>query len=150
MNTGKVNVTAVTQEQLEKKLDESDSPMIVFQSWDGSVSAGGSLNYSVGIRNPDPVTQFWMFAHVFIGLANIVPDVGAAAATVDPRYPSLTLPYFGGLRIDPGATETLSFSIPIPTSIEPSNYLGNTFLFHSTCHDVCEYLDRSLFVFEVT
>ena len=145
----KLNVTTVTREQLEKKLAESDSPMIVFQSW-GSASPGGSLNYTVGIRNPDPVSLIWMFAHVFVGLANIVPDVGAAAAAVDPRFPRLTSPKFAGLKIDPGATETLNFSIPIPAGIESSNYLGNTFLFRSTWHDVGEYLDRSIFVFEVT
>jgi hypothetical protein len=145
-----INVTTVTREQLEKKLAKFDSPMIVFQSWGGTVNPGGSLNYNVGIRNPDPVRHIWIFAHVFVGLANIVPDVGAAAAAVDSRFPRLTLPKFSGLKIDPGATETLSFSIPIPTSVQSSNYLGNTFLFRSTWHDVGEYLDRSIFVFEVT
>lgn len=146
----KLNVTTVTREQLEKKLAESDSPMIVSQGWGGSVSPGSSLSYSVGIRNPDPVRHIWIFAHLFIGLANIAPDVGAATAVVDPQFPRLTLPKFDGLKIDSGATETLSFSIPIPTAVESSNYLGNTFLFRSTWHDVGEYLDRSLFVFEVT
>jgi hypothetical protein len=146
----KLNVTTVSREQLKKKLDKSDSPMIIFQSWMGSVPAGGTLNYNIGIWNPDPVTHIWIFAHVFVGLANIAPDVGAAVAAVDPRFPRLTLPDFSGLSIGPGNTETLNFSIPIPSGIEPSNYLGNTFVFHSTWHDVGEYLDRSLFVFKVT
>ena len=124
--------------------------MIVFQGWTGSVSPGGSLSYNVGIRNPDPIRHVWVFAHVFIGLANIVPDVGTAVAAVDSRFPRLTLPKFSGLTIEPGATQTLSFSIPIPTGIEPSNYLGNTFVFRSNWHDVGEYFDRSIFVFEVT
>jgi hypothetical protein len=145
----KLNFTTVTREQIEKKLAESDSPMIVSQSWH-SVSPGGSLNYKVGILNPDPVKHIWMFAHVFFGLANIVPDVGAAAAAVDPRFPRLTLPKFSGLQLNPGASETLNFSIPIPASIEPNNYLGNTFLFRSTWHDVGKYFDRSIFVVEVT
>lgn len=145
----KLNVTTVTREQLEKKLTEPNSPMIVFQSWGGPVSSPGTLSYNVGIRNPDAVTHIWLFAHVFVGLANIVPDVGAAAAAVDPRFARLTLPDFSGLSIAPGATETLNFSIPIPEGIEESNYLGNTFLFHSNWHDVGEYFDRSIFVFEV-
>ena len=146
----KLNVTTATREQLEVKLVESDSPMIIFQSWGGSVPNGGTLNYNVGIRNPDPVQHVWLFAHVFVGLANIVPDVGAAAAAVDSRFPRLTLPDFAGLSIAPGTTETLSFSIPVPASIESSNYLGNTFLFRLNWHDVGQYLDRGVFVFEVT
>lgn len=145
----KLNVTTITGEQLEKKLTESDSPIIVYQGWSGA-PAGGAVNYTVGIRNPDPVRHIWLFAQVFVGLANIVPDVGAAVAAVDSRFPRLTLPKFSGLSIDPGATQSLNFSIPVPAGIELSNYVGNTFLFHATWHDVGDYLDRSVFVFEVT
>ena len=79
----------------------------------------------------------------------MVPDVGEALATVDSRFPRLTLPEFAGLRIAPGATESLSFSIPVPANIETSNYLGNSFLFLADWHDVGDYLDRGVFVFEV-
>jgi len=143
-------VTTVTREQLEKKLTRAESPMIVFQGWSGSTGSPGSVSYSVGIMNPDPMTHIWTFAHVFIGLANIAPDVGAAVAAVDGRFPRMTMPDFDGLSIAPGATETLSFKIPVPAGIESSNYVGNTFVFGSTWHDVGNYFDRSMFVFGVT
>lgn len=144
------HVTTVTREQLEKKLARAESPMVVFQGWSGSTGSPGSISYSVGIRNPDPVTHIWTFAQVFVGLANIVPDVGAAVAAVDDRFPRMTLPAFAGLSIAPGATETLSFDFPVPAGIEPSNYVGNTFVFGSTWQDVGTYFDRSIFVFGVT
>ena len=145
-----LNVTTVSREELDVKLSKANSPIIVFQAWTSAASSPGTVDYRVGIHNPDPVNCGWVFAHVFMGLANIAPDVGAAAAVVDPRFPRLTLPKFSGLSIAPGTTESLRFAIPIPAGIEDSNYLGNTFVFRASWHDVGEYLDRSLFVFEVT
>ena len=144
-----LNFTAPTEEQLKKKLASAQSPMIVFQGW-SSVAAPGTIDYTVGINNPDPVQWFWLFAHVFVGPATIVRDVGDAVSAVDARFPRLTLPQFDGLSLGPGATQSLNFSLTVPGDIERSNYLGNTFLFHATWHDLGQYLDRSLFVFEVT
>jgi hypothetical protein len=145
-----LNFTAPTEEQLKKKVAKAESPMIVFQGWSGSVAAPGTINYTVGISNPDPIQWIWLFAHVFVGPANIARDVGHAVSAVDPRFPRLTMPKFDGLSLAPGTTQSLNFSLTVDGDIERSNYLGNTFLFHSTWHDVGQYLDRSLFVFEVT
>ena len=71
-------------------------------------------------------------------------------AAVDARFPRMTMPEFAGLSIAPGATETLSFTIPVPVGMESSNYVGNTFVFGSTWHDVGTYFDRSMFVFAVS
>jgi len=144
-----LNFTAPAKEQLIRKLARTNSPMIVFQGW-GPAAPGGTINYNIGIHNPDPSQRGSLFVHVFVGLANVVPDTGAALATVDPRFPRLTLPKFAGLNIGPGVTETLSFSIPVPSNIEPGNYLGNSFLFRADWHDVGDYFDRSIFVFQVT
>ena len=123
--------------------------MIVWQGWN-SAAPHGTINYSVGIHNPDPDQKFWLFCPVFVGLAKIVTDVSDAASAVDSRYARLTMPDFDGLSINSGATSSLNFSLPIPTNVERTNYLGNCFLFMSTWHDLGEYLDRSLFVFKVT
>ena len=56
---------------------------------------------------------------------------------------------FAGFVIKPGSSEQTNFTIPIP-AVDKSNYLGNSFLFQSTWHDPVTYLDRNLFVFEVT
>lgn len=146
----KLSFTGATREQLERKLAKTKSPMIVFQSWGGTTTSPGTINYNVGIRNPDAFGHIWLFVHLFIGPANMVPNVGAALATADSRFPRLTLPEFAGLSIASGATETLSFSIPVPANIESGNYLGNSFLFLADWHDVGDYVDRSVFVFEIT
>jgi hypothetical protein len=142
--------TALTSEQLEEKLRRARSPMIVWQSWSGSAPRGGSLSYDVGVLNPDPDPWIWLFAHVFTGRANLAPDVGAAVAACDTRFPQLTEPAFAGLSIPAGATSSFSFSIEIPPGVEATNYLGNSFLFQGMWHDPAIYLDRGLFVFAVT
>jgi hypothetical protein len=96
--------------------------MVIFQSWTSGASAGGTIKYTIGIYNPDPVDAMWMFGHVFVGPANSVSDIGAALLAVDTRFPRLTMPAFAGLTIAPGTTATLSYAIHVPTSVQPSNY----------------------------
>lgn len=144
------NFTTPTDDELTEKLRRAKSPMIVFQAWSGSAAPGGSISYQVGINNPDPTNWIWLFVHLFIGPGNMVANTGRALAPVDERFPRLTLPAFDGLQIGSGATETLDFQIAVPMGVEATNYLGNSFLFQSTWHDPGDYIDRSLFVFEVT
>ena len=143
------NFTAPTEEQLRKKLERTDSPFIYFQSW-GPAAPGGTINYSVGITNPDPVQAIWIFAHVFVGSGNVVSSTGEFLLNVDTRFPRLTQPDFAGLNLAPGASSTLTFSINIPANVEhPTNYIGNTALFQFNWHDVGTYLDRSVFVMKI-
>lgn len=146
----KLNFTAPTEEQIWKKLTKKGSPMIVGQSWSGQTNPGGTFNYTVTISNPDPVQRIWMFDHVFIGPANMVKVVGRALLAVDERFPRLTQPDFPGLSIASGASDALKFSIQVPNNVEPGNYLGNSFLFGADWHDIGEYFDRAVFVFEVS
>jgi hypothetical protein len=141
--------TGLTEEQIREKLRRAKSPMIVWQSWTGGVPPGGSINYSLGIYNPDPTQWAWLFNHVFVGAANLAADTDDALAAVDPRFARLTQPDFDGLTIDPGVTKSLSYVVPIPAGIDRTDYLGNSFLFHATWHDKAQYFDRSLFVFKV-
>jgi hypothetical protein len=104
--------------------------------------------WHLGIFNPDPDTWIWLFVHTFVGMANLARDPGLGVLAVDDRFPRLTMPQFAGLSLAPGNTEQLDFSIVVPR-VDPGNYLGNSFLFQSTWHDPGQYLDRSLFVFEV-
>lgn len=138
----------------EDRLGARNSAMIIWQSWSPAVTLGATVAYSVGIANPTPTKVEAVFAHVFVGAANIVGTTGQAdpatsLGAVDPRFSRLTLPRFGGLTVGPGETRSLSFSLGIPVSVERTNYLGNCFLFMATWHDPGRYLDRSLFVFEL-
>jgi hypothetical protein len=103
----------------------------------------------VTIHNPDPGGWIWLFAHVFVGPANPITVVGEALRAVDTRFPRLTLPNFPGLSIGPSESHSLTYSVSVPGSIEPSNYQGNTFLYQADWHDVGSYFDRSTFVFKV-
>lgn len=142
--------TGLTDEQIQQKLRRAKSPMIVWQSWSGSAPIGGSINYSLGIYNPDPTQWIWLFNHVFVGAANVAADPDDALALVDPRFARLTQPDVFGLTIDPGKTQSLSYALPIPAGVDKTDYLGNSFLFRSTWFDKAQYFDRCLFVFKVT
>src|SRR5437879_1398714 len=104
--------TGLTDEQLARKLHRAKSPMIVWQSWTGSTAPGGSINYALGIYNPDPTAWVWLFVHLFVGAANMVADPDDALAAVDTRFARLTAPDFAGLSINPGQTQSIDFSLP--------------------------------------
>lgn len=144
--------TPLPDQELRK---ESNVPFVLWQAWTPTVPPGGTLILRVGLANLGPQRWPWLFTHVFVGPANVAVDlaprgVGEALAAVDSRFPRLTLPQFPGLRFEAGGFESLSFSFRVPSTVERTNYLGNCFLFQSTWHDPGRYLDRSLFVFEVS
>jgi hypothetical protein len=141
--------TAITPEEVERKLRRVNSPMIVSQAW-GPAPPGGNAHYSVGIYNPDPVAVNNLFVHVWIGSGNVDPVVGTFLLNVDPRFPRLTEPPAFGLSLAPGAWSDLTFSIAVPATVQQSNYIGNSCLMQLDWHDMGKYLDRGVFVFQVT
>ncbi len=143
--------TAVTPEEIERKLSRMNSPMIVSQtgSWTGSTPAGGTFTYNLGLWNPDPTNATWLFAHVWVGSGNVDPVSGTFLINADARFPHLTLPGFPGLTLPASGSTVLSFTMKVPPTVEKTNYLGNSCLMHVNWHDVGQYLDRAVFVFAV-
>lgn len=140
----------LTDEQLGKKLKRTNTPFFVAQSW-SAAAAGGVVNYSVSITNPDPISQSSLWAHVFVGPANPVSDLGDFLQIVDARFPRLTQPTTSfGLTLASGASQTLSFSINVPAGMQPGRYLGNTVLIQLNLFDVGTSMDRCAFGFLVT
>jgi hypothetical protein len=141
--------TAVTPEEIEKKLKRVNSQMIISQGWSGA-APGGTFNYNLGVYNPDPTQAMWLFAHVWVGSGNIDRTVGTFLLNVDARFPRLTEPKFDGLTLAAGAFAILSFTIQVPSTVEKANYLGNSCLMQFNWHDIGTYLDRGVFVFAVS
>lgn len=142
--------TSVKPEDVEKKLKRVNSPMIVFQGWNDT-SAGGTVDYTVGIHNPDPTQAFSVFAHVWVGSGNVDPTTGTFLLNVDARFPRLTEPAFPGLlTLTPGATVTLDYALKVPVTVEKTSYMGNSCLMQFNWHDIGQYLDRGIFVFTVS
>ncbi len=144
------NFTEVKPEDIEKKLKRVKSPMIIFQGWSGSAPPGGTINYNVGIWNPDPTAAIWLFAHAFVGSGNVDPVVGMFLQNVDTRFPRLTEPAFPGASIDPSTSLTINFAMQVPAGVQKTNYIGNTCLMQFNWHDVGTYLDRGVWPFTVT
>lgn len=141
--------TAVTPEEIEKKLKRVNSPMIVSQGW-SNTTPGGTFIYSLGVFNPDPTQASSLFAHVWVGSGNVDPTVGTFLLNVDTRFPRLTEPAFVGLTLAAGASATLQFTIKAPSTVEKTNYIGNSCLMQFNWHDIGKYLDRGVFVFAVS
>jgi hypothetical protein len=143
------NFTGITEEEIAGKFTRINSPMIVWQSWSSSTTPGGNINYTVGIYNPDPTTASNLFAHVWLGSGNVDPVTGTFLSNVDTRFPRLTQPAVFGLSLAPSASSSLSFVLKVPSTVEKTNYLGNTCLMQFNWHDTGLYLDRGIFVFAV-
>ncbi len=144
------NFTEAESEEIVLKLKRVNSPMIVFQGWSGSTAAGGTINYNVGIWNPDPSQAIWLFAHAWVGSGNVDPVTGTFLTNVDARFPRLTEPAFAGASINPSSSLTLTFNLHVPATVEKTNYLGNTCLMQFNWHDIGSYLDRGVWPFTVT
>jgi hypothetical protein len=69
-------------------------------------------------------------------------SIGTFLLNVDTRFPRLTEPIFAGLTLAAGASATISFALQVPTTVERTNYLGNSCLMRFNWHDVGTYLDR--------
>lgn len=143
--------TPLPQQEFVRDLNK---PLVLWQAWTPGPKIGTTLIYRLGVANPTAKPFAWVFAHVFVGPANIGVDlvprgIAEALSAVDSRFPRLSLPQFPGLLLESSAIDTLTFTLEIPENVQRGNYLGNCFLFQSTWHNPGEYLDRSLFVFEV-
>jgi hypothetical protein len=143
------NFRAPTGAQILDRLLSARSPFFFSLGWNGT-SSPGTINLQVGIMNPDPVTQFSLEVYVFVGPAALVADVGQALAVVDTRFQNLTEPPAFGLSLNPSATADLNFAVTVPNDIEPSNYMGNAFLFRDNGFGVADVFSRTDFIFQVT
>jgi hypothetical protein len=142
---------SITPDEIEKKLKRVNSPIIVFQGYVFNAIRGGTVPYHLGIYNPDPTTARDMFAHVWVGSGNVDPTVGTFLTNVDTRFPRLTEPgHPGGLDLAPGGFDVLMFALNVPMCVERTNYICETCLMQLNWNDVGEYLDRAMFVFQVT
>ena len=61
--------------------------MIISQGWSGT-APGGTVNYNLGVYNPDPIQAIWLFAHVWVGSGNIDRTVGTFLLNVDAPFPA--------------------------------------------------------------
>ena len=143
------NFRAPTGAQVLDRLLSARSPFIFSLGWTGA-SSPGTVNLGVGLMNPDPVTQFSLEVYVFVGPAALVADVGQALAVADARFQNLTEPPAFGLTLNPSATADLNFAVKVPNGIEPSNYMGNAFLFRANGFEVGDVFSRADFIFQVT
>jgi hypothetical protein len=66
-----------------------------------------------------------------------------------PDYESIAVDP-GGLDLAPGGFDVLMFALNVPMCVERTNYMCETCLMQHNWSDVGEYLDRAMFVFQVT
>ena len=95
MHPRRSNVAAqgrLTREEFEAKVKRVNSPMIVSQSWNNTASPGGTINYSVGIFNPDPIQWSNLAVSVSIGNRNPIASNDEFLTAFDARFPAYAKP----------------------------------------------------------
>jgi hypothetical protein len=141
--------TASTPHEIAKKLKRANSPIITDQVWN-STTVGGTVNYGLGIFNPDLKHAALLYAHVWISSVYIDPVVGTFLLTVDPRFRRLTQPEFFGLTLAGGASSMLHYTLNVPSIVEKTNYIGNSWLVQLNSQNCEKCLDRAVFGFTVS
>jgi hypothetical protein len=87
---------------------------------------------------------------VCVGPAVLPTDVGEALAVRDLRFPTLTMPDYPGINLQPNILYTLNVSLKIPKDIDPGNYMVNAFLFMNMFWGAALYMDRFHFPIKVS
>lgn len=141
--------TSLSKEEFEKKMKRVDSPMIVWQSWGGSTTPGGTISYTVGVQNPDSFGWVWLAVSVSIGNRNAIVSNDEFMTTFDARFPTYAKTAPTGFSLAAGASTSQAFTIRIPTGIEKAGYFANACLLQLNWHDVGKYLDRGVCFFDV-
>ena len=140
---------SITREEFEAKMKRVNSPMILSEGWSNSAPPGGTINYSVGIGNPDPIEWFNLAVSVSIGNRNPIAGNDEFLTAFDARFPTYAKPATVGFSLAPGAFTTQSFQITIPAGVEKTGYFGNSALLNISFLDIGQYLDRACFFFDV-
>ncbi|MEK6406078.1 MAG: OmpH family outer membrane protein [Acidobacteriota bacterium] len=144
---------SLTREQLENKLKRAESPVITWQSWNNTAPIGGTINYTVGVTNPDPFAWVNLAVAVAVGNRNPITSNDLFLSDFDRRFPTLAQPATIGFSLGPAgsgtASTSFSFALRIPSGVEKTGYFGNSVLQQLNFHDVGKYLDRGVFFFGV-
>jgi hypothetical protein len=144
---------SLTREQLNNKLKRAESPIITFESWNNTAPIGGTINYNVGVTNPDPFAWASLAVAVSVGNRNPITSNDLFLSDFDRRFPTLAQPATVGFTLGPvgSATASASFSfvLRIPSDVEKTGYFGNAVLQQLSFLDVGKYLDRAVFFFGV-
>jgi hypothetical protein len=141
--------TSITREEFEAKLKRVNSPIIVSQSWNNTAPPGGTINYTIGVLNPDPISWGALAVAVSIGNRNPIVSNDQFLTAFDARFPTYAKPATVGFSLAAGAFVAHSFQVRIPAGVERTGYFGNGVLQRISFHDVGLYLDRACFFFEV-
>ena len=139
----------LSKEQFEKKMKRAESPFISWEGWSNTAPPSGTINYTVGVQNPDPVAWGNLAIAISIGDRNSIVSNDEFLTTFDARFPTYAKPATLGFSLAPGASTSHSFAIKIPAGVEKTGYFGNTVLQQLSYLDVGKYLDRAVFFFEV-
>ena len=111
----------------------------------------GTYNFSLGLFNPDVWTAYiWTYVCVCVGPAVLPTDVGQALAVRDLRFPTLIVPDYPGIDLQPNVLHWLNVSFKVPKDIQPANYMVNSFLFHNRFWGEALYMDRFHFPIKVS
>ena len=150
-NKGWVLVVRDAAEILEKMRGRNTAYIGTAMFNPAGTPSPGTYNFSLGLFNPDVDNAYiWSYVCVCVGPAALPTDVGQALAVRDLRFPTLLLPDYPGINLQPNILYSLNVSLNIPKNIEPGNYMVNSFLFFNRFWGAALYMDRFHFPIKVS
>jgi hypothetical protein len=145
-----MNFAAASADKILERMKAGRTPFLYGAAWNYRTPAAGTLSVAVGVDNPDPVQQSFLYVHLFVGPGNLAPDAVDGISLVDQRFPRATEPEFAGLFMSPFSETTLGFELPLSGRLEETHYFGNLFLIQQNPFALPgQVLDRVSFVFKV-
>jgi hypothetical protein len=116
-----------------------------------STPSPGTYNFSLSFFNPDVDNAYiWTYLCVCVGPGVLPADVGEALAVRDLRFPTLILPDYPGINLQPNISYPVNVALKIPKDIDPGNYMVNSFLFFNQFWGPALYMDRFHFPMKVS
>jgi hypothetical protein len=145
-----MNFATLDADRLLDKLRGGNTPFLSWWAFNYRTPAPGTLTIWVGVDNPDPIDQWFLYLHFFVGPAALSGDLDHALAMVDARFPRAIEPEYAGLLMSPFEQTQLNFFLPISGQVEETHYLGNLLLIQLLLGETPgRVLDRESLVFKV-
>ncbi len=135
-------VASTHEGELARKVrgETSKSPFIFGQSWTSGAFPGTNANYTVSVRNPDPIGYSRVYVTIFFGLGDFF---GADQAWIgrDTRWPAVSS---DRTTFPANTSQNFSFTYPLP-SLLLGTYNGNSLIWQGDWGGRGKLFDRASF-----
>ena len=117
----------LTKEEFDQKMKRANSPIFTWAHWNNTAPPTGTITWTVGVQNPDPVGWSNLVVSVSIGNRNPIVSNDEFLTTFDARFPTYAKPATIGFSLAPGASTSYAFALRMPAGIEKTGYFATQY-----------------------